>query len=80
MFKYGTFIPKNDREAENSPEATRWRSGRTLEWLRLRAANAFETDWTWERIRREFPSYKKSDVGICSMYMITNFPWSIGYA
>jgi hypothetical protein len=27
MFKYGTFIPRNDREAEQSPEAPRWRSG-----------------------------------------------------
>ena len=44
MFKYGTFIPKSDREAEQSPEAPRWRSGRTLEWLRLREANTFETD------------------------------------
>ncbi len=63
MFKYGTFVPRNDRDAENSPEASRWRSGRTLEWLQLRTANTFESDWTWERIRREFPSYKKSDVG-----------------
>jgi hypothetical protein len=31
LFKYGTFIPRNDREAELSPEAPRWRSGRTLE-------------------------------------------------
>ncbi len=44
LFKYGTFIPRNDREAENSPEASRWKSGRTLEWIRLRAANTFETD------------------------------------
>ena len=28
MFKYGTFIPRSDREAEKSPEAPRWRSGR----------------------------------------------------
>ena len=49
MFKYGTFIPRNDREAEQSPEAQRWRSGRALEWLRLRMAKTFETDWTWER-------------------------------
>jgi hypothetical protein len=44
MFKYGTFIPKSDREAEQSPEAQRWRSGRNLEWLRLRQASTFETD------------------------------------
>jgi hypothetical protein len=58
LFKYGTLIPKNDREAEQSPEAPRWRSGRTLEWLRLRMARTFESDWTWERVRREHPSYK----------------------
>ncbi len=46
LFKYGTFIPRNDREAEISPEAPRWRSGRTLEWLRLRLAKTFETNWT----------------------------------
>jgi hypothetical protein len=44
LFKYGTFIPRNDREAELSPEAPRWRSGRTLEWLRLRMAKTFEAD------------------------------------
>jgi hypothetical protein len=44
LFKYGTLMPRNDREAEQSPEAPRWRSGRTLEWLRLRMANTFETD------------------------------------
>jgi hypothetical protein len=63
MFKYGTFIPRNDREAEQSPEAPRWRSGTALEWLRLRIAQTFETDWTWERIKREHPSYLKSDIG-----------------
>ncbi len=63
MFKYATFIPKSDREAEQSPEAPRWRSGRTLEWLRLRQASTFETDLTWERIRREHPEYKKEDIG-----------------
>jgi hypothetical protein len=56
MFKYGTFIPRNDREAEQSPEAPRWRSGRALEWLRLRQALTFETDWTWERVKRKHSS------------------------
>ncbi len=28
LFKYGTLIPRSDREAELSPEAVRWRSGR----------------------------------------------------
>ena len=74
LFKYGTFIPRNDREAENSPEASRWKSGRTLEWIRLRAANTFETDWTWERIRKEFPSYQKSDVG--HMFYVYDYKFS----
>jgi hypothetical protein len=74
LFKYGTFIPRNDREAENSPEASRWRSGRSLEWLRLRNANTFETDWTWERIRKEFPSYQKSDVG--HMFYVYDYKFS----
>jgi hypothetical protein len=46
LFKYGTLIPRSDREAEASPEAVRWRSGRQLEWLRLLAAKTFERDWT----------------------------------
>ncbi len=31
LFKYGTLIPRSDSEAELSPEAVRWRSGRQLE-------------------------------------------------
>ncbi len=26
LFKFGTFVPKNDREAESSPEASRWKA------------------------------------------------------
>ena len=74
MFKYGTFIPRNDREAEQSPEASRWRSGRALEWLRLRQARTFETDWTWERVKREHPSYLKSDVG--HMFYVYDYKYS----
>jgi hypothetical protein len=75
MFKYGTFIPKSDREAEQSPEAPRWRSGWTLEWLRLRQANTFETDWTWECIRREHPEYKKEDIG--HMFYVYDYKYSV---
>jgi hypothetical protein len=74
LFKYGTFIPKSDREAEQSPEAPRWRSGRTLEWLRLRQANTFETDWTWDRVRTAFPAYKKEDIG--HMFYVYNYKYS----
>jgi hypothetical protein len=74
MFKYGTFIPRNDREAEQSPEAPRWRSGRVLEWLRLRMAQTFETDWTWERIKKEHPSYLRSDIG--HMFYVYDYKYS----
>jgi hypothetical protein len=74
MFKYGTFVPRSDREAEQSPEAPRWRSGRTLEWLRLREAKTFETDWTWDRIRKEHPDYKKEDIGY--MFYVYDYKYS----
>ena len=74
MFKYGTFIPRSDREAEQSPEAPRWRSGRALEWLRLRNAQTFQTDWTWERIRKEHPTYLKSDIG--HMFYVYDYKYS----
>jgi hypothetical protein len=63
LFKFGTFVPKNDREAISSPEAPRWKAGRDLEWLRLNEQDTFETDWTVQRMRNEFPSYPKSDIG-----------------
>jgi hypothetical protein len=34
-----------------------------LKWLRLRQANTFETDWTWDRVRTAYPAYKKEDIG-----------------
>jgi hypothetical protein len=74
LFKYGTFVPRNDREAEVSPEASRWRSGRTLEWLRLRQARTFESDWTWERVQKEHPTYLKSDIGY--MFYVYDYKYS----
>jgi hypothetical protein len=74
LFKYGTFIPRTDREAEISPEAPRWRSGRALEWIRLRLANTFETNWTWERVMKEFPSYLKADIG--HMFYVYDYKYS----
>jgi hypothetical protein len=74
MFKYGTFIPRNDREAEQSPEAPRWRSGRSLEWLRLQMARTFKTDWTWERIKKEHPSYLRADIG--HMFYVYDYKYS----
>ena len=63
LFKFGTFIPRSEREADSSPEAPRWRAGRDLEWLRLRGQGTFERDWTWKRIQKEFVTYKKADIG-----------------
>jgi hypothetical protein len=74
LFKYGTLIPRSDREAELSPEAVRWRSGRQLEWVRLLAARTFETDWTWDRIKKMYPEYQKSEIG--HMFYIYDYKYS----
>jgi hypothetical protein len=63
LFKFGTFVPRNESEALRSPEASRWIAGRDLEWLRMGQRETFARDWTWNRIQREFPEYKKSDIG-----------------
>ena len=65
IFKYGIYLPKNDRVADASPERARWYSGRQLEWLRLKGVRAFEYDWTMSRLLREFPDYKVKDIGHC---------------
>jgi len=63
IFKYGIYLPKTDRDADTSPESARWRSGRQLEWLRLKAVQAFEYDWTVDRMLVEFPDYQVADIG-----------------
>jgi hypothetical protein len=63
IFKYGVFLPRNDRDADNSPERVRWHSGRQLEWLRLKEVGAFEYDWTSDRLTREYPDYLRQDIG-----------------
>jgi hypothetical protein len=65
IFKYGIYLPKNDRDADASPERARWYSGRQLKWLRLKEARAFEYDWTVTRMLREFPEYSVKDIGHC---------------
>ena len=74
LFKYGTFIPRNDTEAEKSPEAIRWKSGRQLEWLRLKTAKTFEAHWTWAKIQEQFPGYKKEHIG--TMFYIYDYKFS----
>jgi hypothetical protein len=63
LFKFGTFVPRNESEALRSPEASRWIAGRDLEWLRMGQRETFARDWTWNRVQREFPDYKKKDIG-----------------
>jgi hypothetical protein len=74
IFKYGTMIPRNDAEADRSPEAARWVSGRTLEWIRLHQAATFETQWTWTKIQQQYPNYLKSDIG--HMFFIYDYKFS----
>lgn len=75
IFKFGVHIPRNDTEADRSPERVQWRAGRTLEWLRLRTVvNAFDGDWTKERILRDLPAYQLADIGHC--FFIYNYKCS----
>jgi hypothetical protein len=45
IMKYGVFVPRNDGEADASPEHLRWKSGRMLEWMRLQEQGTFERNW-----------------------------------
>jgi hypothetical protein len=63
IFKYGIYLPRSDHDADISPESARWRSGRQLEWLRLKAVGAFEYDWTISRMTLEHPDYQVADIG-----------------
>jgi hypothetical protein len=74
IFKYGTLIPRNDAEASKSPEAIRWISGKNLEWIRLKNATTFETQWTWDKVRKAFPDYKKADIG--HLFFIYDYKFS----
>ncbi len=74
IFKYGTMIPRNDSEADRSPEAFRWVSGRTLEWIRLNQVSTFDSQWTWKKVQQMYPDYLKSDIG--HMFFIYDYKYS----
>ena len=74
ILKYGIFVPRNDAEANASPEAFRWDSGRQLEWLRLREQGTFGRNWNWERVQKQYPNYKKCDVG--HVFFVYDFKFS----
>jgi hypothetical protein len=72
--KYGVFVPRNDAEANASPERLRWDSGRQLEWLRLQVQGTFERNWDWDRVTKLFPQYSKDDIG--HVFFIYDFKFS----
>ncbi len=74
LVKFGTFVPRNDREANQSPEAPRWKAGRDLEWFRLQKEGTFDGEWTWEKVQASYPNYKKSDVGY--LFYVYDFKFS----
>ena len=74
LVKFGTFVPRNDRQADESPEAPRWRAGRDLEWFRLGKEGTFDGNWTWEKVSSSYPDYKKSDVGF--LFYVYDFKFS----
>jgi hypothetical protein len=74
IFKYGTMIPRNDSEADRSPEAPRWVSGRTLEWIRLNQVSTFDSQWTWKKVQQLYPNYLKTDIG--HMFFIYDYKYS----
>jgi hypothetical protein len=74
LFKYGVMVPRNDSEADRSPERRQWRAGRDLEWMRLTAIGAFDGTWTLKRLREEFPKYLDADIG--SAFFIYDYKFS----
>jgi hypothetical protein len=67
-------IPRNDTEADRSPEAARWISGRSLEWIRLNQVATFDGKWSWKKVQQMYPKYLKSDIG--HMFFIYDYKFS----
>jgi hypothetical protein len=74
LVKFGTFVPRNDRQADMSPEATIWKAGRDLEWFRLNKEGTIDGDWTWEKVKENYPACKRSDVGF--LFYVYDFKFS----
>jgi hypothetical protein len=74
IFKYGIFVPRNDKDADSSPEHARWASGRTLEWMRLQDQGTFGRNWDWTRVKKKFPDYLKQNVG--HVFFVYDFKYS----
>ncbi len=63
LFKFGTFVPTNEREADALPESHRWGAARSLEWLRMKDQGTFDGAWTLDRLAPEYPTYRRRDTG-----------------
>ena len=74
LVKFGIFVPRNDRQADLSPEAARWKAGRDLEWFRLNVEGTFDGEWTWEKIRQAYPEYQRSEIGF--LFYVYDFKFS----
>jgi hypothetical protein len=48
--------------------------GRTLEWVRLCKEGTFDGDWTWDKVHKTYPDYKRSDVGF--LFYVYDFKFS----
>ena len=57
-----------------SPEAARWRAGRSLEWVRLCKEGTFDGNWTWSKVNEAYPAYEKSDIGY--LFYVYDFKFS----
>jgi hypothetical protein len=69
IMKYEVFVPRNDSEADASPEHLRWESEQMLEWMRLQDQGTFEHNWGWPWIQKKFPSYQRKISDISFSFM-----------
>ena len=74
IFKYGIYVPRNDRDADKTPERVRWSAGRELEWLRLADKGTFDGTWTKARMALEYPTYSMADIGF--MFFVYDYKFS----
>jgi hypothetical protein len=79
IMKYGVFVPRNDSEADASPEHHRWESGRMLEWMRLQEQGTFERNWDWPRIQKKFPIITRGTLGMYSSSTTSSILGSTGF-
>ncbi len=80
ILKYGGFVPRNENEANASPEHLRWSSGHQLEWMRLQDQGTFERNWDWIRVQKSFPHTVNMTLVMSSLFTIINSPGNTVFA